>query len=132
MILLTNTEAQTVEPGATVLLDTVIFQTGSGECHRRGSGGVSMRAKGIYEVHFSANLGGVAAGDAELTITVGGEALPETEMDTVTAAAGDLENVATMTAIRNCCVGYERIAVTNTGAAAVTVENPKLFVKRVA
>lgn len=132
MILLTNTDAQTVEAGASVLLDTVIFQTGNAECHRRGSGGVSMRSKGIYEIQFSANIGGVAAGDAELTISVGGEPLPETEMDTVTAAAGDLENVATMTALRNCCEGYERITVVNTGEAAITVENPKLFVKRVA
>lgn len=132
MILLTNTDAQTVEPGASVLLDEVIFQTGNGECHRRGSGGVTLRFKGIYEVHFSANLGGVAAGPAELTILLDGDTLTETEMDTVTAAAGDLENVATMTAIRGCCSTGGRVTVVNTGDADVTVENPKLYVKRVA
>lgn len=132
MILLTNTVAQTVAPGASVTFDEVIFHTGNGECHRRGSGGVSMRCKGIYEAYFSANIGGTAAGTVTLAIQAGGETLPETVMDSVTAAAGDLENVATMTALRNCCTGYERITVTNTGTVEMTVENPKLYVKRVA
>lgn len=132
MILLTNSATQTVAPGEAVAFDTVIFQTGAGECHRRGSGAVSMRSDGIYDIEFSANLGSVAAGTAELAITVGGEPLNETVMDTVTAAAGNLENVATMTAVRNCCGGYDRIAVENTGATSATVDNVKLFVKRIA
>ena len=132
MILLTNTEPQTVPVGGTVTFDRVVFHTGDAECHRGGSGAVSMRARGIYDVEFSANVGGAAAGAVQLSILVGGEPLPETEMDSVTAAAGDLENVATSTAIRNCCVGYERITVANTGDAEVTVSAPKLFVRRVA
>lgn len=127
MILLTNSAAQTVEPGAAVTFDTVIFQTGAGECHRRGSSGVSMRCKGIYEAHFSANVSGTVP--VELSIQAGGETLSETTMVSNSAAA---QSVSTMTAIRNCCDGYERITVVNTGAAAVTVENPKLYVKRVA
>lgn len=127
MILLTNTVEQTVEPGAAVTFDTVIFQTGAAECHRRGSSGVSMRAKGIYEVHFSANVSGTVP--VELTIEAGGEPLSETVMVSNVATE---QNVATMTAIRNCCEGYERITVVNTGAAAAVVENAKLYVKRVA
>lgn len=132
MILLTNTVAQTVAPGASVTFDTTIFHTGTGECHRAGSSAVTMRCRGIYEADFSANIGGTAAGTVTLAIQTSGETLPETVMDSVTAAAGDLENVATMTAIRNFCSGYDRITVTNTGAVEVTVENPKLYVKRVA
>lgn len=127
MILLTNTAEQTVAPGAAVTFDTVIFQTGNAECHRRGSSGVSMRSKGIYEVHFSANVSGTVP--VELTIEAGGEALPETVMASNVAAE---QNVATMTAIRNCCEGYERVTVVNTGAADATVANTKLYVKRVA
>lgn len=132
MILLTNTVAQTLAPGASVTFDTVILHTGTGECHRNGSSAVTMRCSGIYEVDFSANIGGTAAGAVTLAIQTGGETLPETTMDSVTAAAGDLENVSTMTAIRNCCTGYDRITVTNTGTVEMTVENPKLYVKRVA
>lgn len=130
MILLTNSDAQTVEPGAAVTFDTVIFQTGNGECHRNGSSGVSLRFKGIYEAFFSANIGGEAAGPVELSLTLDGDALPETVMESVTAAAGDLSNVSTMTAIKGCCEG--RVAVSNTGADPVTVEAPKLYVRRIA
>lgn len=127
MILLTNTVEQTVAPGAAVTFDTVIFQSGNGECHRRGSGGVSMRFNGIYEVHFSANVSGTPP--VELTVEAGGEPLNETVM--VSNVAGE-QNVSTMTAIRNCCEGYERITVVNTGDADAVVANPKLFVRRVA
>ena len=62
-------------------------------------------------------------------IEAGGEPLPETVM--VSSVAG-AQNVATMTTVRNFCEGYDRISVANTGAAAATVENAKLFVKRIA
>lgn len=127
MILLTDTGTQTVEVGAPVTYGTKVFQTGGGECHRRGSGGVTLRCKGIYEIHFSANVSGTAP--VELTIEAGGEPLPETVMVSNVAGA---QNVATMTTVRNFCEGYDRISVVNTGAAAATVENAKLFVKRIA
>lgn len=127
MILLTNSAAQTVATGAAVTFDTVIFQTGNGECHRDNSAGVSMRCRGIYEVNFSADVSGTAP--LELTIEAGGEPLPETVMSSASATA---QNVSTMTALRNCCTGYERVTVVNTGANDVTVESPKLFVKRIA
>lgn len=132
MILLTNTEPQTVPAGGSVTFGTVVFQTGNGECHRGGSATVSLRFKGIYEVEFSANVGGVEAGDVTVQLELDGDVLPETVMDSVTAAAGDLENVSTMTAIRNCCGDAGRITVVNGGDADVTVANPKLYVKRVA
>ena len=127
MILLTNSAAQTVDPGAAVAYDTVVFQTGQGECHRGGSSAVSMRCNGIYEAHFSADVSGTAP--LELTIELDGEALPETVM---VSNSADAQNVSTMTAIRNCCAGCGRVTVVNTGATAATVANPKLFVKRVA
>lgn len=127
MILLTNSAAQTVAPGAAVTFDTVIFQTGNGECHRDNSAGVSMRCRGIYEVNFSADVSGTAP--LELTIELDGEPLPETVMLSNVAAG---QNVSTMTAVRTCCSGFGRITVVNTGAAGATVASPKLFVKRVA
>ena len=127
MILLTNTVPQTIPVGGSVAFDTVIFQTGNGECHRANSAGVSMRCRGIYEVNFSADVSGTAP--LELTIEAGGEPLPETVMSSASATA---QNVSTMTALRNCCTGYERVTVVNTGANDVTVESPKLFVKRIA
>lgn len=132
MILLTNTGPQTIPVGGSVAFDTVIFQSGNGECHRNGSGTVTLRAKGIYALTFSGNIGGTAAGPVELTVEIGGEPLAETTMDSVTAAAGDLANVSTTTAVRTCCTGTERVTVVNTGDAELTVENPTLFVRRLA
>ena len=127
MILLTNSADQTSATGAAVTYDTVIFQTGNGECHRDNSSAVSMRCKGIYEVHFSADVSGTAP--LELTIETGGEPLPETVMSSASATA---QNVSTMTALRNCCTGFGRVTVVNTGTGDATVASPKLFVKRVA
>ena len=127
MILLTNSSDQTIAPGAAVSYDSVIFQTGGGECHRDNSAAVSLRCKGIYEVHFSADVSGTAP--LELSIALDGEALPETVMVSNVAAG---QNVSTMTAVRTCCSGCGRVTVLNTGAADATVASPKLFVKRVA
>lgn len=69
MILLTNTIAQTIEPGDSVTFDEVILHSGCGECHRKGSGSVKLRCNGVYELHFSANIGGETAATAvQLTL----------------------------------------------------------------
>ena len=48
------------------------------------------------------------------------------------AAAGDVNNVAKTTAVQTCCCGPETVTIVNTGATTVIVENPSLFIKRVA
>ena len=127
MILLTNGTSQTVDVGGVVTYDATAIRTGCGECHRNGSGAVTMRACGTYEIAFSGNLGGVAAGDASLAVMLDGE--PIGVMDVVTATAGDLQSVSYVTAVRNCCDG-SRVTVANNGAAAVTVADPSLLVHR--
>ena len=133
MIVLTNTIAQTIEPGASVTFDEVILHSGCGECHRKGTGSVKLRCNGVYELHFSANIGGAtAATPVQLTLEIGGEPLPETTMISVPTAAADLNNVATATLLKNCCGDYDRVTVANTGTEPVTVgANPVLYVKRV-
>ena len=128
MILLTNSVSQTVDPGSSVTFDTVPIKTGCGECHRDGSSAVSLRLCGTYEVSFSANLGAVAPGDAQLSILLDGDTVGQ--MLTVTAAAGDLASVSYVTAAKNCTDG--RVTITNSGAAAVTVTSPSLLIRRVA
>lgn len=127
MILLTNSVSQAVEPNAAVMFDTVPIKTGCGECHRDGSSTVSLRLCGNYEVSFSANLGAVAPGDASLALMLDGDVIGV--MDVVTAAAGDLASVSYVTAVRNCSDG--RVTVANNGAAASTVANPSLLIRRI-
>lgn len=127
MLVLTNTTAQTLQPGQAISFDRVLFSTGNGECWRSESGrlptnGARMRCKGIYAPTFAGNIGGVAAGAVSLAMAVGGEILPETNMISTAAAAGDLNNVSSTTRIQNgSCCGGDRISVVNSGTAALTV-----------
>ena len=131
MIVLSNTTAQTLTPGQALTFDEDILHSGNAECWRRNSAAVKLRCTGIYAVSFSGNIGGVAAGPAQLTIQLGGVDLAETIMITPTAAAGDLSNVSTETRVKNCCGDYDRITVVNTGAADITVDaNSALVIER--
>lgn len=123
MILLTNTTAQTLTPGQSITFDEVILHSGCGECFRRNTSSAKMRFNGIYEVHFSGNIGtSTAAGTANLAMTLSGNSvLPETNMLSVTATVGDLNNVSSTTLVKNCCGDYDRISVVNNGTTDITV-----------
>lgn len=134
MIVLSDTTAQTLQPGQSLTYSVTVLKSGCSEAHRSGSGTVTLRAEcGTYEVHFAANISGTAAGQVQLAIALDGEALPETTMVSTVGAAGDPNNVATATLIRTGCGCCGRVSVTNNGTAPVVVgANPSLFVKRVA
>lgn len=132
MIVLSNTTAQELAPGQAITFNTVVLHTGNGECHRPGTSSVKMKSNGIYEASFRANIGATAPGVAQVAVTVGGEPLLETTAKSTTVAAGDLNNVATKTIIRNCCCDYDRLSVVNTGTTTITIDaNPLFFIKRV-
>lgn len=133
MILLSNSVAQTVSPGQPLAFGTVPVKTGCDTSHRAGSGTVTLKGKcAVYEVQFSANISGTAAGPVQLAIALDGEVLPETTMISTVTTAADPNSVSTSTLVRTdgCCCG--RIAVVNTGTADVVVSaNPSFIVKRV-
>lgn len=133
MIELSNTIAQTVQPGQSITFDTVVLHTGNGECHRPGTSSVKMKANGVYEINFSANIGSsTATTTVQLAMALGGEVLAESVMKATSVAANDLNNVAKTIPVKNCCCDYDRITITNNGTTAVTVDaGPSLFVKRV-
>lgn len=130
MIVLTNLTAQAIAPGGSLVFDETILHKGCCECHRKNTGSVKLRSNGVYEVHFSGNVDGATA-DAPVTLALalGGSTLPETTM--ISAATG-LNNVSTTTAVANCCGDYDRITVTNTGTAAITIgANAVLYIHKV-
>lgn len=133
MIILSNTTDQTIQPGQAITFNTVVLHTGNGECHRPGTSSVKMKANGIYEIFFSGNIGAATqTTDVQLHIALGGEVLAETRMISVSEAAGDLNNVAAKTAVKNCCCDYDRVTVINTGTVPVNIgANPSFFIKRV-
>lgn len=130
MIVLSNSASQTLAPGATITFDDVLLHTGCGECHRQNTGSVKLRANGIYEVNFSANISGAtASGPAQLVITIGESPLLETTMQ---SSVTGFNNVSTSTAVKNCCGDYDRVAVKNSGTTTITVgPNSVFFIKRV-
>lgn len=129
MIVVSNTTAQTVEPGDTLVFNEVIMRRGNCECHRKGSGSVKLRSNGVYEIHFSANIDGATAdAPAQLALNLGESPLLET---TMTSSATGVNNVATTTALFNCCGDYDRVSVKNIGTVPVTISpNPSLVIHR--
>lgn len=134
MIILTNTGSPELAPGQSLTFNLVVLHTGRGECYREGSGSVILgQRNAIYDVDFSANIGAtVAAGVAQLAIVSNGSSLVETPMISTTTAVGDLNNVGKHTAVKTCCCGPESVTIVNTGETTVIVENPSLFIRRLA
>lgn len=128
MIALTNTTAQTLQPGQAITFDQVLTHTGCGECYRQNTSSIKMRGCGVYDVHFSGNIGGpTAATPVQLSIQVGGATLQGSLMISTPAAADDLNNVAKTLPVRNCCDDYDRLTVVNTGTVPVTVGAGSIF-----
>lgn len=123
MIVLSNTTAQLVQPGQAITFDKIIIHSGNGECHNMQlPKTVKLCKRGIYELHFSANITSATAGDVlQLAIAAEGQPLVETAMNTTIATANALQNVSTATGYNNCCCDVDRLSVINTGATAITV-----------
>lgn len=133
MIVLSNTTAQTLQPGQAITFDIVSLHTGTGECHRRGTSSVKMKNHGVYEVSFSGQItAGTAAQTPQLNIALGGDILAETIMRYTVPTAGYVGNVATSTFVKNCCCDYDRLTVVNTGTVPAIIDpNTSFKVKRV-
>lgn len=133
MIVLTNTTAQTLAAGAALAFDSVVVKTKNGcECHRGDSPTVKLCQKGIYEITFTANVGGGAGTQVNMAVYDAGEQLPETRMSATIDAATDVYNIAASTALKHCCDGG-RITVANYGTMPVVVQpGSALFIKRLA
>ena len=131
MIVLSNSTEQTLAAGQSLTFNLVKLHTGCAERFRLGTGSVKLNCPGVYDIHFSGNVGGTAAGPVQLAIEIGGDPLLETTMVSTPAAVGDFNNVATHTYVKNCPGDYDRITVTNTGEASVIVAaNSELSIGR--
>ena len=122
MIVLSNSTEQTLLAGQSLTFDLVPLRTGCAESHRVGTGSVRLRYPGVYDIHFSANVGGTVANTpVQLAIELGGDVLRETTMISTPSAADVFNNVAKRTYVKNCPNDYDRITVTNTGTSDVVV-----------
>lgn len=122
MIELSNSTTQTLESGQAILFDVTNLKTRcTAECHRAGMSDIKLRLPGIYEVAFSGNIAGVAAGAVQLSISAGNAVLPGSTMIATSTAAGDANNVAKTMLLGTGCGMYDVIRIVNSGADALTV-----------
>lgn len=121
MVVLSNTTEQTLQPGQTLVFDRLVGHSGCcGECARRG-GPLTLRCSGTYMISFHGNVtGATAALPVELSISIGGAPLAETEMIYTPAAANAVGNVGTQTYVQTCSAG-NNVTVTNTGENPIIV-----------
>lgn len=129
MIVLSNSTAQTIQPGAAAVFDLCKLHTGCGEFHRTGSGSVRLRC-GVYAIEFTGNVGGATATQPNLAIAVDGDKLLETTMTETIALDTDVHNVHASTKFCNKFSGTS-VTVVNTGTTPVVLAaNPALVIKR--
>lgn len=124
MIVLSTSAPQTVAPGAAVVFNLLVRKAGNGECFRMGGSAVQIRGfqcGASYDVSYGANIGATAPGVANLAIQFNGSTLPETNAQSTTAAAGDLNNVARATNVGTCGFGPGSITLVNVGTTEITV-----------
>ena len=140
IIQLSNNAAQTIPVGGQVTFNTTILKSGCSIGQRANSGTVNINGQsgisGIFEIGFSANVGGPTAATAvELTIQYDGANLNETTMISVPATATtEFNSVSTTTFIEigNSCCATAQITVVNTGTTDIIIDaNPTLYVRRI-
>lgn len=136
----TNVELQTVALGGNVIFDETPICSTRCITHREGSGIVRLNGaygngRARFLVSFSGNIQiptGGTVGEISVAIAVDGEPLLATQMIVTPAAVENFFNVSAQTYIDvpcNCCV---TVAVENTSAQAIEVQNANLIVVRTA
>lgn len=135
----TNNDLQTVALGQNVVFDETPVCPTRCITHREGSGIVRLRGvtrnqcKARFLVSFSGNIRIPTGGTVEaisVAIAVDGEPLQSTQMIVTPAAVEEFFNVSAQAYIDvpcGCCV---TVAVENTSAQAIEVQNANLIVVR--
>ena len=139
---------QTVQPGQSVLLNTVIGCNRGYVYHRDQSGILILR--GIvngcnnsfarYQVTFNGNIAlpeGATVGPISVALSVDGEALPTSNAIVTPAAVDNYFNVtstAIITVPKGCCfnVSIQNTSVGEATNPAINVQNANLVVSRIA
>lgn len=122
MVVLTNTTAQTLQPGQSITFDNLVTWSGNGECARSG-GPVGLRfPNAIYKLFFKGLVTGAAAIPVQLSIALGGAALPETRMVYTPAVADAVGTVSAETYARTCGSMANTVTVTNSGTTEIAIQ----------
>lgn len=141
MATFTAAAAQTVAANQNAVLTTSPIPCNRGFiCHRPGSGlitlrGITNQCRARYKVSATANIAvatGGTAGAISVALTNNGEALPTATAIVTPGATGALFNVRVEDIFdvpKGCCI---TLALRNTSAQAITVQNLNIIVERIA
>lgn len=133
MIQLSNSTAQTLQPGQALSFDRESGKSNCGTCWTSQiPNSVRLGSKRSFDVTYHANVTGAAPGAVQLALALGGFPVPTTAMNAFPAAAGNLWNVSAELPVQNCCCDANRLSVVNSGTTAVTIApNSALIIKEV-
>lgn len=132
---------QEVEAGQNIIFTETPVRCNRGYVlHREGSGiftlrGITNQCTARYRVSFGANIAiptGGTVGEISVAIAIEGEPLASATAIVTPAAVEEFFNVFTAVFVevpRGCCL---TVAVENTSADAINVQNANLIVERVA
>lgn len=121
MVVLSNTTEQTLQPGQSITFDNIVDVSGCGETARSG-GPLGLRFENsIYELSFHANVTGTTTDPVQLSIAMGGAALPETTAIYTPAAANAVGNISGSTRVRTREGLSNQVTVVNSGANPIVV-----------
>lgn len=135
MIEVSNTVAQTLQPGQAVSFDNIIHRKGCGECYTKQLP-TSVKLRGgcgsVYNVEFNGNVSGTEGDILRLFIALEGQPLAETEMRVVPSGATNSANISSGTYVVLSCDDVNRISVMNGGTTAIGLApNANLRIRRV-
>lgn len=135
MIEVSNSVAQTLQPGQAITFDNIIHHTGCWECYSHQLP-TSVKLKGPrcsqYQVDFNGNVSGTAGGVLQLAIAIGGQPLVETEMRVTPTGDPNSSNVSAGTYIVMDCMDLDRVSVMNMGTTPIGLApNSNLRIRRV-
>lgn len=122
MVVLSTLTEQTIEPGQSITFDNLVTWSGCGETARSG-GPLGLRfPNSTYALEFNGNItSATAAEPIQLSIALGGSALPETTMIYTPAAANAVGNVSASTYVETRQGLSNQVTVINSGTVAVIV-----------
>ena len=122
MVVLSNQNEQTLQPGQSITFDNIVTKSGCGEAARSGGPLGLTFLNSIYELSFSGNVTGATASEpVQLSISLGGSALPETTMIYTPAAANAVGSVSRSTYVKTGIGLSNQVTVTNTGENPIIV-----------
>ena len=131
---------QTVDAGENIQFTDEVVGGCNSILHRAGSGlatlrGITTQCRARFKVFFSGNIAiptGGTVGAISLAISVNGEAVASSTMIQTPAAVEEFSNVASAVYLdvpQGCCIS---VAVKNTSAQSIDVQNANLIIERVA